>query len=78
MRYQFIDEYHGSHNVEKMAEMLSVSRIAYYAWQKRERSERERANEELVEKIREMQEDVRYRYGSLRVKEEFTRALALT
>jgi len=73
MKYKFIDNNRLSHSVEKMAGVLGVTRSGYYAWKKRGISERERANEELAEEIENIQEKVKYRYGSLRVVRELRR-----
>lgn len=67
MKYRFMDAQQGTHRVEKMAEVLGVSRSGYYAWLGREESPRDRANGELVERIEEIQRGVKYRYGSPRV-----------
>ena len=69
MKYRFMDAQRGTHRVEKMAEVLGVSRSGYYAWLGREESPRDRANRELVEHIEEIQREVKYRYGSPRVTE---------
>jgi putative transposase len=67
MKYRFMDAQRGTHCVEKMAEVLGVSRSGYYAWLGRDESPRHRANRELVEHIEEIQREVKYRYGSPRV-----------
>jgi len=68
MKYGFIDKHRGSHSVEKMAELMEVSRGGYYAWRLRPRSQRNREDEQLVTAIRAIQEGSKYRYGSPRVK----------
>jgi len=68
MKYRFIDEQRGTHGVEKMAEVLGVSRSGYYAWVERPESERDRANEDLAERIRQIQSEVKYRYGTPRAR----------
>ena len=73
MKFRFIEEHRGSHNVEKMAKVLRVSRSGYYAWRVRSSSERERVDEELLDEISQIQEHVRYRYGSPRVTVELNR-----
>lgn len=50
--------------------MLDVSRGRYYQWLKEPISEREKANIELTEKIKEIHEDSKKTYGSPRVIEE--------
>jgi transposase InsO family protein len=73
MKYCFMDGQRGIHSVERMAGVLRVSRSGYYAWLGRGESARERANRELAETIRGIQEKVKYRYGSPRVTEELRR-----
>jgi putative transposase len=74
MKYHFMDGKRGIHSVERMAGVLGVSRSGYYAWQDRGESARRRANRDLAETIRGIQEKVKYRYGSPRVTEELRRA----
>ncbi len=73
MKYRFIDEQRGTHGVEKMAEVLAVSRSGYYAWVERPQSERDRANRELAQHIRRIQDQKRHRYGTPRVTEQLAR-----
>jgi putative transposase len=73
MKFRFMDAQRGTHRVEKMAEVLGVSRSGYYAWLGREESPRDRANRELVERIKEIQGEAKYRYGSPRVTEKLRR-----
>ncbi len=70
MKFQFMRDHQKTHSVEMMARLFSVSRSGYYAWGRRARSERERSEEELLAQISEIQERVRYRYGSPRVTAE--------
>lgn len=73
MKYRFMDRQRGTHSVEKMAEVLGVSRSGYYAWVGRPRSERDRANEEVAARIREIQQRVKYCYGAPRMTAELAR-----
>ena len=73
MKYRFIDEQRNYHRVEKMAEMLGVSRVGYYAWKRKPKSGRARSDEELAERIRRIQKRVHYRYGSPRMTKELAR-----
>ena len=73
MKYRFINGQRGIHNVERMAGVLGVSRSGYYGWQGRGESPRDRANRELAEHIERIQEEAKYRYGSLRVTEQLRR-----
>ena len=74
MKYQFMEQQRRYHRVEKMARVLEVSRGGFYAWLKRQPSEREEKDAEIVEKIRDIQENIaKYRYGSPRITEELRR-----
>lgn len=53
-----------------MCKVLGVSRSGYYAWVKREPSQRAKDNEELSAKIVEIFNDSRGTYGSPRITEE--------
>lgn len=55
-----------------MCKVLEVTRSGYYAWRKRMPSERQKANDELLERIREIHKNTRYVYGS---PEQYERAL---
>jgi len=53
--------------VEKMCQVLEVSRSGYYAWLKRPKSNRKQLNEELVERIKKVFNQSRQTYGSPRI-----------
>jgi len=73
MKYRFIEQQREAHNVAKVARILGISRGGYYAWRSREPSERTRQQEQLVGKIKAIQEEVKYRYGSPRITRELRR-----
>lgn len=73
MKYRFIEQQREAHNVAKVARILGVSRGGYYAWRSRAPSERTRQQEQLVGKIKAIQEEVKYRYGSPRITRELKR-----
>jgi len=50
-----------------MCRLYGVTRAGFYAWRSRERSERERQNERLAERIRAVHEASRCTYGSPRI-----------
>ena len=56
--------------VVRLCEELKVSRSGYYAWRKRPMSARERANRQLVERIRAVHSESLETYGSPRVYQE--------
>tara|TARA_B100001750_G_C15336366_1_gene509968 strand:- start:548 stop:757 length:210 start_codon:yes stop_codon:yes gene_type:complete len=67
MKYRFIADHHQSHRVGKMADLLSVSRSGYYAWQAGDESARVRRDRELTGQIKTIQQEVRHVYGSPRM-----------
>jgi putative transposase len=54
--------------VEKMCRVLDVSRSGYYAWRSRPKSQRELANEKLLEKIRASHESSGRVYGVRKIR----------
>jgi putative transposase len=70
MKYRFMDGYRSEFEVGKMCRALRVSRSGYYAWWKKPVSKREKENEQLVAKIKEIHERSRNTYGSPRVHAE--------
>ena len=67
MRFQFIEDYRGGLPVNRMCEVLKVSRSGYYAWRTRPPGEREMANRELLEQIEIIHRDNDETYGSPRI-----------
>lgn len=59
--------------MSKLCQVLKVSRSGYYAWRRRVPSQREIANQVLIEHIREVFEYSRQTYGSPRVHAELRR-----
>ena len=51
MRYMFIENHKEEFPIHRMCQVLEVSESGYYAWLKREPSERERGDKELGERI---------------------------
>jgi transposase InsO family protein len=67
MRYQFIWEHREEFSVQRMCEVLGVTRSDYYAWQPDQVSRRELENRVLVEQIRVEHKLSRQTYGSPRI-----------
>lgn len=63
MQYHFISENNGEFSVEELCEALGLARGGYYAWRGREPSERAREDEVLKERIDQLYEKSRKRYG---------------
>ncbi|MCR5448895.1 MAG: IS3 family transposase [Solobacterium sp.] len=62
--YQLIDE-HKDWGIRWICELLGVSRAAYYKWKKRKPSERELANQRLLERIKAVAERNNSLFGKL-------------
>ena len=58
--------------VKKMCKVLKVSRSGYYVWRKHMPSKRMKANEWLLERVREIYKKSRKIYGSPRIKDELS------
>lgn len=67
MRFSFIRDHADIFSVKKMCQVLEVSRSGYYAWLNRPTSQREQANEFLLENIRRVYHKSRGLYGYPRV-----------
>lgn len=67
MRYQFIAAQEGEYGVKRMCQALGVGRSGYYAWRNRPVSQREKQDQELLDKIQETYESSRKTYGSPRI-----------
>lgn len=70
MRFVFIQAYARIWHITTMCRVLQVSRAGYYAWRARPLCERVKADRVLTERIREIQQQVKHRYGSPRVRME--------
>jgi transposase InsO family protein len=70
MKYTFIATHQEQYSVRLMCRVLDVSRSGYYAWRKREPSQRERENKVLLEQIRGIFKCSRETYGSPRIQAE--------
>lgn len=67
MRYAFISAHQGEFSIKRMCRVLKVARSGYYAWRHRPLSQREQANRDLLEQIREAYQTSRRSYGSPRI-----------
>jgi len=67
MRYAFISAHEGEFSVKRMCRVLKVTRSGYYAWRHHPASQREQANQALLEQIRVAYQTSRKTYGSPRI-----------
>ena len=65
-----MEEHRETFPVVRLCQVLKVSPSGYYAWRKRPMSARERANRQLVERIRAVHSESLETYGSPRVYQE--------
>jgi len=70
MRFAFIQAHARIWHVRTTCRVLEVSRAGYYAWRARPRCDRGKDDRVLTEQIREIQQRVKQRYGSPRVRME--------
>src|SRR4051812_4702494 len=70
MRFAFIQAHARIWHVTTMCRVLEVSKAGYYAWRKRPLCERVKDDRVLTARIREIQREVKQRYGSPRVRME--------
>lgn len=70
MKYAFITDHRDAFPVSRMCQVLGASPSGYYAWQGRPNSQRQQANEALVEQIQQVHAHSRHTYGSPRITEE--------
>jgi transposase InsO family protein len=70
MKYEFMEEHKEVYKVRIMSEVLKVSRSGYYTWKTRQPSTRQKANEDLLERIRKVHSQSRRLYGSPRITAE--------
>jgi putative transposase len=68
--FGFIAAKKTEHSVKTMCRVLEVSRSGFHAWARREPSDRQREDERLTERIREIHRENRNVYGSPRIHAE--------
>ena len=67
MKYQFIAEHATQYPVTRQCQVLGIAESGYYAWRKREPSQRQQADEQLLSQIRVIYQQHQHRYGSPRI-----------
>ena len=67
MKYQFIAEHATEYPVRRQCQVFEISESGYYAWRKREPSERQQVDEQLLSEIRVIYQQHQQRYGSPRI-----------
>jgi len=67
MKYLFIKDHRSIFRLEKMCQVLSISKSGYYSWLKRGKSKTQLANKRLLKRIRDIFHNNHQRYGYRRV-----------
>ncbi|MBO8138860.1 MAG: IS3 family transposase, partial [Desulfotomaculum sp.] len=70
MKCRFIREHMDEFHVERMCQVLKVSRSTYYAWCKRSKSQRSQQDAAILEKIKVIHKKSRGTYGSPRIHQQ--------
>lgn len=70
MKYAFIKQQSQQYSITQLVNALGVSSSGYYAWMKRDISQREKANQLLTKKIEILHKASRYIYGSPRIHQD--------
>lgn len=73
MKYAFIQNQRLYHSVTRLCQVLSVSRSGYYDWCKRPPSQRQRTDDALAKRMRQIHQDSRCTYGAPRLHAQLTR-----
>lgn len=74
MRYHFIREHHREFRITSLCRVLGVSRSGYYGWRSRPASERQQANNLLLQHIRTIHVGSRENYGAVKTWKALTKA----
>ena len=69
-RFRFIAAEKASSSVVRLCRVLSVSSSGFYAWQHRQPSQRQRADSQLIDHIRNVHANSHFTYGAPRVHAE--------
>lgn len=71
-RFQFVDDHRDAFEVKRLCQVLDVKRSGYYKWRagREARTARQRADQRLAARIREVHADSGGAYGSPRVTAE--------
>ena len=70
IKFAFIAAHQQEFPVIRLCQVLQVSESGYYAWRKREPSQRKRADESLGKRIEDAYQNNRQVYGSPRIHAE--------
>ncbi len=71
MKYAWIKKHSPEHPITALCQFMSVSRSCYYEWLDSPKTDREKENEKLIERLKILHEKGRGSYGSRRLKKKF-------
>lgn len=74
MKFQFIEEHRNEFAINRLCQALCVSCSGYYAWRERPVSQREMANQALLQQIMAVHAESEETYGSPRIYRELNEA----
>ncbi len=67
MKYAWIREHERQFPVQRMCTLLTVSRPGFYAWRRREPSDRAKADEALAQRVKVIFDESHQTYGAVRI-----------
>ena len=70
MKYAFVQAHRQQHTLQRLFEVLEISRSGYHAWLGRPQSHRSAENRRLTERIKQSHRQSRGIYGSPKVHED--------
>ena len=70
MKYKFIKANCSAYSIQKMCRVLEVSKSGYYKYQNKAPSQRDKDNDVLLNRIKDIYKDNKGRYGSPRIKKQ--------
>lgn len=66
MKYQFIQDHRDEHRVTVLCEAMNIKRSSYYDWRSRSKSNRDKQNRYLLNRIRSIHTASRNNYGAVK------------
>ena len=70
MIFESINEHRSEFPVERMCEVLGVSRSGYYSWVQRENNSKQGEKEQIIQTMLDVEEDYKWKCGSPRMTDE--------
>ena len=70
MKYGFVKAHRSTFSIKKMCRVLEISKSGYYKYQTKPASQRDKDDDKLLSRIKDIYKDNKGRYGSPRIKEQ--------